>query len=97
MTTAPILRNAIGLTMVLQHAHDGGLPMPDYVRLGRDWLSISVPTLDDLTEWAVYLDVMIVERVLSTGDTQHSVTGEALEQPLEVWCITPALVAEVSA
>ena len=95
MTETPrILRSTIGLAMVLQHAHDLALPMPfdvtavDY----SDRIKLGFHTLDDLTEWAVWLDA-VIEESEGDGRTHHRAEGQALEQPIAVWCITPSLVA----
>lgn len=94
MTSAPILRSAIGLAMVLQHAHDLGLPMPFDATAVRhsDRVSLGFDTLDEVTEWAGYLDAPIGQSE-HEGRIHHRAEGQALEQPIAVWCITPALSA----
>lgn len=96
MTTPAIVQQAHALAAVLQHADNVGLPMP-FVAAVHDYreVTLQLNTLDDLSEWAVWLDEPTAESE-HEGHTHHIVVGQALEQAIEARAITSALVEEAS-
>lgn len=89
-TSTTATGNLRAALLIVEHAERIGLPAPCTINVGAYSTSFSVDTLEELTDWAAWLEEPIKDSVSAAGNAHYNVDGLALDHPINVHLVVLA-------